>query len=394
MAGYLFSIGKKNNKPNFDTLFDFINKGVYSTIISTPNTTWRLHQEGTFADYFSMKEGDNVYFFIDRKIYGIGRLININGDCKFLNYPNANQPSVQNYGDVRTSMLYDNGVDTLKNRFICTFESAPHFFQNGIDMDEVLFSAPEKFKILRAFQNLSFIKFSETENQGFKDIILRRNIDAINLPNEDNVFNQNIEESHNEIREQITGNNIYSVDISPILNTINNPNGSLSHEMAVEAALIFQLNHNKSNAREIFGTWDYLSHQVIASPFKPLHYIDKMDVFGYNFIPNQKPTICNYLVVEIKRGEISSQDILQLMKYVDWIKNEYAYGDYSMIKAFMLGYSYTEGALEDFSKNIERRFIKGVRPSISTEWKDVKLIQYRYNEATQLLDFTNITPDE
>lgn len=261
-------------------------------------------------------------------------------------------------------------------------------------MDEVLFSAPEKFKILRAFQNLSFIKFSETENQGFKDIILRRNIDAINLPNEDNVFNQNIEESHNEIREQITGNNIYSVDISPILNTINNPNGSLSHEMAVEAALIFQLNHNKSNAREIFGTWDYLSHQVIASPFKPLHYIDKMDVFGYNFIPNQKPTICNYLVVEIKRGEISSQDILQLMKYVDWIKNEYAYGDYSMIKAFMLGYSYTEGALEDFSKNIERRFIKGVRPSISTEWKDVKLIQYRYNEATQLLDFTNITPDE
>ena len=39
-------------------------------------------------------------------------------------------------------------------------------------MDEVLSSAPEKFKILRVFWKLSFIKFSDTENQAFKDIIL------------------------------------------------------------------------------------------------------------------------------------------------------------------------------------------------------------------------------
>ena len=393
MAGYLFSIGKKNNKPDFDTLYEFINRGVYSTNIPNPHRIWKPYQEGTFADYFSMNEGDNIYFFIDRKIYGIGRLININGHCKFLNYPNSNQPTIQRYQEIRPLLLYDKGVRAINNRFLCTFEASPHFFQNGIDMDEVLSSAPEKFKILRAFQNLSFIKFSDTENQGFKDIILRRNIAAINTPNEDNIFNQNIEESHSEIREKTNGNDHYVVEIAPFLNTINNPNGSLKHEMAIEAALIFQLNYNKSNAREIFGAWDYLSHQVIASPFKPLHYVDKMDVFGYNFIPNQKPTICDFLVVEIKRGEISSQDILQLMKYVDWIKNEYAYSDYSMIKAFMLGYSYTQEALENFAENIERKFIKGVRPSVSTEWNNVTLVQYRFNEDTQLLDFTNVTPN-
>jgi hypothetical protein len=34
------------------------------------------------------------------------------------------------------------------------------------------------------------------------------------------------------------------------------------------------------------------------------------------------------------------------MKYVDWVKNEYAYGDYSMIKAFMIGFGFTDALIE------------------------------------------------
>lgn len=389
MAGYLFSLN------NIQSLIESIDLGVYSTLISRPNNNiWRIQHEGTFADYCSMKEGDNVYFFFERKIYGIGTLININGSCKFLNYPNANVPNNQNYNDIQNDLLYDNGENSVDNRFICTFEPFPFFFQNGIDMDETLSSAPDKFKILRAFWKLSFIKFSDTENQAFKDIILRRNIVAINNPDYHNTFESNYQINHDLIRGKTNDNDGYQLNIAPFLNTINNPNGSLRHEMAIEASLIYQITNGLQNETNIFGSWDYLTHQVIASPFKPVDYMDKMDVFGYKYIQNQKPTISDYLVVEIKKDEINSQDILQLMKYVDWVKNEYAYGDYSMIKAFMLGFSYTQDALDTFRDNAERKFIKGVRPSVSTEWKNIKLIQYRFNQDNNLLDFTDITPSE
>ncbi|MDX1699015.1 MAG: hypothetical protein R3250_00285 [Melioribacteraceae bacterium] len=394
MAGYLFSIGKKNNKPDHDTLLDLIYRGIYSTMISEPDNYWMPPQEGTVADYSSMKEGDNVYFFIDRKIYGIGKLVNINGYCIHLNYPNSNHPTIQNYKGNKELLLYDNGEKSMRNRFICSFEPSPNFFQNGIDMDEVLFSDPERFKILRAFWKLSFIKFSDSENQAFKDIILRRNIEAIERPQASNVFNTNYKVYHDRIKSKTAGNDDYRLTIGPFLKTISTNKGSLRHEMAIEAALIYQLQYDRSNAREIFGEWDYITHQVIASPFKPIEYMDKMDVFGYKFIREQRPTISNYLVVEIKKDKVDSQDVLQLMKYVDWIKNEYAHGDYSMIKAFMLGFSYKVEAFNEFSEIIERKFIKGVRPSISTEWSDVKLIQYQYNEENELLDFIDVTPNQ
>jgi hypothetical protein len=389
MAGYLFSLN------NLDSLNECINKGVYSTTISQPNNNiWRIQHEGTFADYCSMKEGDNVYFFIKRRIYGIGSLVNINDECKFLNYPDSNQPTNQVYEDIHDSMLLDEGEGSVNNRFICTFRPYPIFFRNGIDMDETLSSSPEKFKILRAFWKLSFIKFSDEESQAFKDIILRRNKDVIIDPNEENSFNSDYLNFHDVIREKTLNNNNYKIGIAPFLNTITNENNSLRHEMAIEASLLFQISNNHQETIDVFGNWDYLTHQVIASPFKPIDYMDKMDVFGYRYIENQEPTISDYLVVEIKKDKINSQDILQLMKYVDWVKNEYAHGDYSMIKAFMLGYNYTQDALDTIFQNVKRKFIKGVRPSISTEWSSVKLIEYRFNPMSNLIDFTDITPNE
>lgn len=382
MAGFLFSLD------NEDSLIDCINKGIYSTRLSEPGNVWGIHHEGTFADYCSMKEGDNVYFFIKRKIYGIGSLVNINDQCKFLNYPNANIPTVQNYEDIQENLLLDLGTnESLNSRFICTFIPFPLFFRNGIDMDEILSSSPSSFKILRAFWKLSFIKFSDEENQAFKNILLRRNINAVDNPDAQNTFHSNYIAFHNEIRNKTIQNNAYSFSVAPFLNTINNIDGSLKHEMAIEAALIFQLTSNHQATIDIFGNWDYLTHQVIASPFKPIDYMDKMDVFGYKFIQNQNPTISHYLVVEIKKGIIDTQDILQLMKYVDWVKNEYAFGDYGMIKAFIVGNEFTEDALAEFENIVERRFIYGVRPSVSATWNDVKFISYSFNEQTNLLDF-------
>lgn len=385
MAGFLFSLD------NEESLIECINRGVYSTRLSEPGNVWGIHHEGTFADYSSMKEGDNVYFFIKRKIYGIGSLVNINGNCKFLNYPNSNLPTIQNYDDVKGYLLLDlSNNESLNSRFICTFIPFPMFFKNGIDMDEILSSSPDSFKILRAFWKLSFIKFSDEENQAFKNILLRRNLNAVENPNVENTFQSNYIHFHNSILNKVIQNDSYNFSIAPFLNTINNNDGSIRHEMAIEASLIYQLTSKHQPTVEIFGNWDYLTHQVIASPFKPIDYMDKMDVFGYRFIQNQNPTISNYLVVEIKKGIIDSQDILQLMKYVDWIKNEYSYSDYSMINAYMIGFGYTEDALLNFNQMVERKFIQGVRPSVSAEWKNVKLVSYMFNADENILDFAII----
>ena len=65
----------------------------------------------------------------------------------------------------------------------------------------------------------------------------------------------------------------------------------------------------------------------------------------------------NYLVVEIKKGLIVTHNLLQLMKYLDWVKSEYAYGDYSKIKAFIVGFGYIDDALLNFKQISGRKFI-------------------------------------
>src|SRR5699024_11229780 len=109
-----------------------------------------------------------------------------------------------------------------------------------------------------------------------------------------------------------------------------NPNGSLRHEMAIELGILDLITNNNS----VFGKWDYLSHQVIASPFKPIDYMDKMDIYGYRYIHNFD-TISKYLIIEIKKDTANTNDLNQLMKYVDWVNQEESFGDYNMIEAFL-----------------------------------------------------------
>lgn len=97
MAGYIMTLS------DVDSLTYCVKTGTYSTNLSAPKGNWMTHHEGTFADYLSMKPGDSIYFFIKRKIYGIGKLIEINSECRFLNYVGADRPvdySKKNYGEL------------------------------------------------------------------------------------------------------------------------------------------------------------------------------------------------------------------------------------------------------------------------------------------------------
>ena len=129
MAGYIFALQSKNKKESEikNVLNKVIQSGVYSTNLNINKEEWNTPQEGTIADFLSMKEGDNVYFFIDRKIYGVGKLVNIKGNCKFLNFPGADIPKAENYELLKPIMILDK-KENLKNQIYLYFCASTIFF--------------------------------------------------------------------------------------------------------------------------------------------------------------------------------------------------------------------------------------------------------------------------
>lgn len=362
MAGYVMTLD------SLESLERCINTGTYSTKLNEPNGgNWRRQQEGTFADYFSMKENDNIYFFIERKIYGIGKLVTIENECKYLNYIDADLP--QNFTDKeykeRKPLL---SYTTKVNRCFCIFMPEPFFFRNGIDMDEVLNSNPTRFRMLRALWKVSFVKIDDEENQALLDIILKRNEQYIFTGENTYPYNDEI---HEVIRRNVSSK--YQLNCNKMLSLCANRT-LIKHEMAIEAALCEFLSKNNEL---IFGGWDYISHQVVASPFKAIDYMDKMDIFGYRNIEGYS-TKSRYLVIEIKKDSATEEVVGQIMKYVDWVKSEYAHGDYSMIEAYVVAYDFSEEVIEKKNNECIRNFINGYRPTISCKWDFVKFVKYSY----------------
>jgi hypothetical protein len=372
MPGYLFNLDKVKS------LEMYINSGVYSTKLSDPSGSWKRHHEATFADYATMKTGDNVYFFIDRKIYGIGELVDVDGDCKFCNFPNASSPRAVEYNEVKPVLLWDEGQFSKDQRWLCTFKPSPCFFSDGIDMDDVLTSNPGAFKMLRAFWKLSFVKFDDAENQAFKDVILRSNQESLSGPlNQTNVFPSDYIPAHRRIKAKLASAN-YALDVCPILSACADGKSFL-HEMALEAGILYQLSYADPHTVDTFGQWDYLYHQVIASPFKPIDYMDKMDVFGYSYITGFDPTKSRFLVIENKKDPAQGADIEQLLKYVDWVKDEYCFGDYSMIHAFLVAQEFPKAAVDHKRAVASRKYTVGRRPAKSLEWCNLKLVKYEFD---------------
>lgn len=369
MAGYIFSID------NMESLNYSIQNGVYSTIIKKipKNNIWSAPFEGTFADYITMQKGDNIFFFHKRKIYGIGELININDDCKYLNFPGSDLPYEYKLKNKKEKMILNKNKEDLKKRVICTFKSSPYFFGKGVDMDEVLSSNPSKFKMLRAFWKTSFIKIDDEENQALIDVMLKNN--EKNIQQKTNVYSHKYT-IHNRIRSLVTSDKKekYNVISDHLMNEVVLADGGIRHEMALEAGVLDYMINKKGDT---FGFWDYLSRQVIASPFKPIDYMDRMDIFGYKYIPGFK-TVSRYLVIELKKGAALEEDINQVMKYVDWVNQEYSYGDYNMIEAYLIAYSFPDKVVKQKEKAAIRTFVKGTRPAESLEWKNLKLVQYRF----------------
>ena len=375
MAGYVFAIG--NDTDPVSVIRKCAEEGVYSTYI---NSLSPFPFEGTMADYLSMKEGDNIYFFCKRKYYGVGELINVGPDCKFCNYPDSSALRTISYEDVKNDLLVDYGAQSINYRWLCTFKGSPFIFEEGIDTDEILTYKPNTFRMLRAFWKVSFIKLSDEENNSLKEIfLLRRQFETQNRIR----ILEASQETHASILEHELSN--YIVKSEKMLQTCTDES-YVRHEMALEAAVVYDLCKERI---PVLGHWDYVSHQVIASPFKPIDYMDKIDIFAMRYLPDTKIP-CKYLVAELKKNYATKDTIDQVLKYVDWVSNEYAYNDYETIDACIIAFEYEEGIEKHYDSVVKRYYTLGSHPVRNKFWKSLKLLKYRYENGE--IQYSDVTP--
>lgn len=381
MAGYIFAVSK-DGWNNFCT--QNLARGYF-----TPFTLKVAEEEiksslkrksrnkilsATLGDFVTMKPGDNVYFLSDRKIYGVGQLTNIGPDCKYDNYLDASKL-------IPDCMMQPSTYLTEKftrARWVFFFKPAPHLFKKGVDMDDVLRYRPAAFRMLRAFEGLSFIKIDDEENRALKEFISLANEQAYeNLEDNSFLFDESLHLS------------LACYDLAPYLIQVDSAlqdhenKEYVFSEMFLESSLLEQLTQGTAEA---FGTWDYVSHQLIASPFKPLKYIDKIDIFGYRFSEhyNGSPKlITKYLLVELKKGRIDAAAVEQTMQYVDWICQEYASGDYSKIEAYVVGNNVAANIDAVIDEIGQRSYIVESHPVKTKKWNDLHLVKYSIDDVVQ-----------
>jgi len=367
MAGYIFNIGPSNN------VNEIMKSGIYATFLKTLAS---IPFEGTFADYVTMSEGDNVYFFQKRKIYGIGKLKKVGLDCKYNNFIGATKPIKYNYELIKESLIVDFGLESHKYRWVCFFEGSPKMMKAGLDMDEVLEYKPDTFKSLRTMWKRSFIKIDDIENKSLKELFYIRSFNE--------KTNYEVVCNYSYYSDKIT--NQHLLNYKDLIEYTKN-NEKLVHEMALEASTLAKIKLIDDN---IFGKWDFVSHQVCASPFKPVDYMDKIDIFAYKYteIDNEK-VISKYMVVELKKDCANVNTMTQITNYVDWICNNYTYGDYSLIEAYILAADFDSNMYEceDLTK---RTYNIGSHPIKVKKWDNLKFIKYKIiNNDIEYFDVTN-----
>lgn len=352
-AGWIFNLNSE------EALKYYIKEGVYSTRIKPPKKNgWSIAYLGTIADYASMQAGELVYFFIKKKIYGVGELVDIGSinSCVFKNLETAFYPKIDDEYINNTPEFYDDSLvfhernvwdckidkDSrfYQQRWVCVFKPYPCFYE-GIDMDDILKSdtTHKDLRGLRTFSGVSFMKLSPSENQIFKTYIEAKKLSQFET---DMQWQINHEKMANKLDTR------HAFNLEPLIATKENADGYVSSEMLIEASLLSSLVHKNKDVCNVFGLWDYISHQVTASPFKPVEYMDKMDICGYKGGDGGFWDAKEFLLIEIKKGSATDADVEQINKYINWLRHEY--GAEIEIKAFLVAFDY--GHINDISGDI------------------------------------------
>lgn len=389
MSGYIFNLGSRKK------LELYAMSGAYGTIIRRPDRDfWSVAHEKTLADYLTVRPGSLVFFFYKRRVYGVGRIVGFDlGDetvAALANYPGASFPHANPPEDPEVFLWRENGEENL--RWVIFFDPYPHFFQDGLDMDEILTSDLKSVvRSLRVFFGVSFVQMESDEAQLILDLLLRSNQDVLaeGLP-PDGVFLSRASQIHDAVRHHDL--NQYRIDLAGLIAKYSDEDGSVRHEALVHGWLADSIARQRSQAVQVFGAWDYVANEYPASPQKPVVYMDRIDIFGYvqeALVPGAIPTILRYKAIEIKKGRVTSPDVVkQLLKYVDWVAHTRAGGDYSLVDAYFVAHGYSDEVVEYVEKELPKDFITPRRPYDPAQWARLKLVEYKYSTEREDLELT------
>jgi len=401
MPGYIINLGTKEERAGWEKLELYVRYGAYGTIIKRPvRDLWAVAQEMTLADYLTIRPGALVFFFLGRKIYGVGRVISFKVGAQELvalaNYPGASFPHASPPQNPDDYLWRENGEENI--RWVIFFEPHPYFFKTGLDMDEVLASDVKGVvRSLRVFEGVSFIQMEDEEAQVILDLLLRRNEDIINGHlSFDRVFDSQAKQTHARVREHDLAR--YCIDLDGLIRKHVKRDGSIGHEALVHAWLANALSQRQEQAVKIFGSWDYVTNQYPASPQKPIRFMDRIDIFGYvekKLSDEATPTIVSYKIIEVKRDKVEAEkDVNQLIKYVDWIAHTRAGGDYSLVDAYFVAHDYADSVVQYVQDTLPKDFVTPRRPYAPARWNRLQLIRYTYTGGSPVLKLQRCYPCE
>ena len=373
MPGYLINLGSEGG-----TLDLYVESGIYGTRIG--RTGWYPSTLYTLADYLTMRPGDLVFFFQRRMIYGIGSVVGLENEGApgpvYCNFPGADIPTV----GTAPPYLWD-GDNDPSIRWRVFFRPSPSFFRNGVDMDEVLQADSAGIaRNLRVFWNRSFIKMEDDEMNLVATAILRRNNDP-----ESPVFPDSSAELHAELSQR--ANLTDYVPDSDRLVAEGRQGDRIRSEPALQAWLADALTHGRQSATQIFGEWSYVANLYPASPLKPRDYMDEIDLFGYTLAYPEHPVspyVMKFKIIEVKKDDqtVGSANVVdQVMKYVDWISNTRAGGDYALVDAYVVASGYSPEIIEYARLARTRTYVMPRRPYETKTWARLTLVRYKATEA-------------
>ena len=397
MSAYIFTLDSR------ETLELYAKHGVYATKITRPDSYWAANHLYTLGDYLTMRPGDLVFFFRDRKIYGIGRLVEFQtpaGSAVALcNYPRSYLPAARLPSD-SSVLLWDEG-DQADRPWVVFFEPCPCFFKEGLDMDEALDSDVRGVvRALRVFERVSFMQMTDEEAQLLSDLFVRRfAADITHGCPAGACFAAAHEPVHDRVRRRLRKLADYDIEAAELVRHYTNRLGRLRSEAVLELWLLDRLTRGAPEVSALLGDWDYVTHQLRASPAKPVQYMDRIDIFGYqqaSFGTGFRPTTVKYKVAEVKRGALTGavgeDTVNQLMRYVDWVTRKEAGGDYSMVDAYLFAHDFSSETLAYVRGRALREFVFQRRPSVSRTWHQVALLRYRYDPGPARLVLDQVYP--
>ena len=384
MAGFIINLAKGLGRLDL-----YIESGVYGTRIS-PAPQRRRANLMTLADYVLMRPGDLIFFFQERRIYGIGEIVDFGFEdkpCILCNFPRSyilDEPSNCPY-------LWFGDEDPMI-RWRVFFKPHPSFFKEGVDMDEVLQS--DTTSIVRAlplFWNRSFLNLESDEANLIAHTILRRNLGMMSAP----LFADHSQITHHSVLSKMDTMD-FNFDLDALVDH-HARGGIVFPEAALQVWLVGSLAIKAPSVTATFGEWDYICNLYPASPVKPRDYMDEMDIFGYSLAPalnSIPPYVQTLKVIEVKSEEQAytpSNVVDQVMKYVDWISTTRSGGDYGLIEAYIVASDFDANLVDYAKRQSIRHYVIPRRPYATKKWDNLKLIKYSLTGKKPALQFTLLT---